>query len=146
VSAASAFSYALTIAGFPDLVTRLFDDVGGSRFAILLATIVLVPIIGMVLEGAPAVLVLAPLLVPIATAAGISQIQYGVLFVLAIGLGTYAPPMGVGLYAVCAVSGAGISATARRLAPYWATIVCTVVLIALVPAISLWLPHALGKH
>jgi tripartite ATP-independent transporter DctM subunit len=141
VSSASAFSYALTIAGFPGLVNRVFAHTGDNRAVILIATIVIVPIIGMVLEGAPAVLVLAPLLVPIATSAGINPVQYGIVFVLSIGLGTYAPPMGVGLYAVCAVTGARVGAAARRLAPYWATILVAIVLIAAVPAISLWLPH-----
>jgi TRAP-type C4-dicarboxylate transport system permease large subunit len=140
VSAANSFSWSLTVAGVPNGISHLFMHLGNNRAAILVATIVVVPIVGSVLEGMPAVLVFGPLLVPIAVAAGINPLQYGIVFVIALGLGTFAPPLGVGLFATCAVCGVEVERVARRIWPLWGAIAIGLVAIAFVPPISQWLP------
>jgi tripartite ATP-independent transporter DctM subunit len=141
VACASHFSWSLTIAGLPDQIANVFTSVGDSRVLLLLATLVLVPLMGAVLEGMPAVLIFAPILMPIAQASGIDPLQYGVVFVIALGLGTFAPPLGVGLYATCSICRVKMDAVVRPFIPYWLVIVAGVVVLILFPGLSLWLPH-----
>lgn len=144
ISSASSFSYSLTVAGLPAALSSVFTSAGSSRLLFIAVTIIAVPILGTMLEGAPAVLVFGPIMVPIATTIGINPIQYGIIFVIALGLGTFAPPLGAGLYATCSVCGTTIEAVAKLLVRYWLVIVVALVILAAVPAITTFLPHALG--
>jgi tripartite ATP-independent transporter DctM subunit len=145
IGSATAFSFTLSVAGFPNLIGSLFHTLGGSRWSILLLSVVLLPILGMVLEGLPAILILGPLMMPIAQSAGINILQYGVLLVLAIGLGTFAPPLGVGMFSTCAVSGTSVSEVGRRFWPYGLAIFVGLVILAFVPAITTVVPGLLGS-
>lgn len=145
IGAATAFSFTLSVAGFPALVSSLFGALGGSRWSILLLSVVLLPVLGMVLEGLPAILILGPLMMPIAEHAGINSLQYGVLLVLAIGLGTFAPPLGVGMFSTCAVSGTNVSKVSRYFWPYGIAILAGLLILAFVPAVTTIVPHLLGS-
>lgn len=143
VSAASNFAWTVSVSGIADDVEHLAASIG-NRYLFILATFIVLPIFGTLLEGLPAVLMLGPILLPAATALGIPPLQYAVLFVITMGLGTFAPPIGVGLYAACSTCAAAVGDTARRLAPYWVMILVGLIVVALVPALSLTLPHLAG--
>jgi tripartite ATP-independent transporter DctM subunit len=143
VSGASNFAWTVSVSGIANDVQHLAASIG-NRYLFILVTFIVLPIFGTLLEGLPAVLMLGPILLPAATALGIPAFQYAVLFVITMGLGTFAPPIGVGLYAACSTCAAAVGDTARRLAPYWLAILAGLVVIALVPALSLALPHLAG--
>jgi TRAP-type C4-dicarboxylate transport system permease large subunit len=82
--------------------------------------------------------------VPIAVSAGMDPLQYEVLFVIAMGLGTFAPPMGVGLFSTCLICDTTVGAVSRKIIRYWVVIAAACILLILVPEITLWLPHMFG--
>jgi tripartite ATP-independent transporter DctM subunit len=145
IGAATAFSFTLSVAGFPALISSLFTTLGGSRWSVLLLSVLLLPVLGMVLEGLPAILILGPLMMPIAQHVGINSLQYGVLLVLAIGLGTFAPPLGVGMFSTCAVSGTSVSKVSKYFWPYGIAIFAGLLILAFVPAVTTVVPQLLGS-
>jgi TRAP-type C4-dicarboxylate transport system permease large subunit len=98
-------------------------------------------VFGAVLEGAPALIIFGPLLVPIAVQVGINPLHFGTIAVTAMGLGLFSPPFGLGLCATCAMTGTRVEDVSRRMLKYLALLVVMLVLLILVPSISLWLPR-----
>ncbi|WP_428246376.1 TRAP transporter large permease subunit [Ferrovibrio sp.] len=146
VAAASGFAYALTIEQIPTMITQVMVDFGhkyGSIMFVLLATVVMV-FFGAVLEGAPALIIFGPLLTPIAAQLGVNPLHFGTVMVVAMGLGLFAPPVGLGLFATCAMTGTRVEDVARPMAKYLAILVVGIVILVLFPVVSLWLPNRLG--
>ncbi|MBT2326841.1 TRAP transporter large permease subunit [Variovorax paradoxus] len=146
VAAASSVSFALTIEQIPQLVSAAmiaFAQHYGSVMFILLAVAIMV-VFGAVLEGAPALIIFGPLLTPIAQQLGIHPLHFGTVMVIAMGLGLFAPPIGLGLFATCAITGTQVRDVARPMMKYLAVLLVTLIVLVLVPAFSLWLPNRLG--
>ena len=101
-------------------------------------------IFGAVLEGAPALIIFGPLLTPIAQQLGINPLHFGTVMVIAMGLGLFAPPIGLGLFATCAITGTEVKNVARPMMKYLAVLLVTLIVLVLVPSFSLWLPTSLG--
>ena len=146
VAAASSLSYALTIEQIPQSLAAAMVDIGHAYgvWSFVLITIGLLVVFGAVLEGAPALIIFGPLLTPIARELGMNELHYGIIVVIAMGLGLFAPPLGVGLYATCAVTGTRMADVARPMAKYLAVLFVALMLIAFVPALTLWLPARFG--
>jgi tripartite ATP-independent transporter DctM subunit len=146
VAAASALSYALTIERLPDLMSSAMTQLGtrfGATIFIVVSAVVMM-IFGMVLEGAPALILFGPLLTPIAAQLGVNEVQFGIVLVIAMGLGLFAPPVGLGLFATCAITGTEVKNVARPMMKYLVVLVVGLVAVILVPQFSLWLPRVLG--
>jgi tripartite ATP-independent transporter DctM subunit len=144
VSMAAPFSRTLTVGGIPQDIANAMMNTGGHAWLFLVISIVGLVIMGELLEGLPAVLVFAPLLVPLAPTFGINPLHYAIVILFAMGIGSFSPPIGVGLFIACAVSGSTMEKSARRLLPYFAVLILAVFVLALVPEITLWLPKTLG--
>lgn len=146
VAAASSLSFALTIEQIPQLVSAAmvaFAQQWGSTMFILLAVVMMV-VFGAVLEGAPALIIFGPLLTPIAQQLGVHPLHFGTVMVIAMGLGLFAPPIGLGLFATCALTGTRVQDVARPMVKYLVALLATLIVLVLVPAFSLWLPTRLG--
>ena len=146
LSSASAFAWVLTAANLPQALVTVLGAMGGGQWAFLAGSVVLLIVIGSLLEGLPALIILAPLLLPIAVQMGVDAVQYGVVLILAMGVGAFIPPIGVGFYVSAAVAGADIESAARTMIPYTIVLVLAVLLIAFVPEITLLLPHLVEGH
>ena len=144
LSSASSFAWVLTAADMPQHLVELLDDTGRSAVVFWIGSIVLLILIGTLLEGLPALIILAPLLMPIATGLGIDPVQYGIVLILAMGVGAFMPPVGIGFYVAAAVAGSRVEPAARTMVPFIVVLVLAVVLIAFVPGISLIVPHLMG--
>jgi tripartite ATP-independent transporter DctM subunit len=146
VAAASSVSFALTIEQIPQMVSGAMiafaQDYGSTAF--LLIAVVMMVVFGAVLEGAPALIIFGPLLTPIAQQLGIHPLHFGTVMVIAMGLGLFAPPIGLGLFATCAITGTQVRDVARPMMKYLAVLVATLLVLVLVPSFSLWLPLRLG--
>ena len=94
----SALSYAFVVGHLPDLITSLLASVGAGTAVFMVATIISMAVMGCVLEGGPAIVVFAPLLMPIAIRLGINPLQYGIVLLIAMALGYFMPPLGLGAY------------------------------------------------
>lgn len=144
VSAATPFSRTLTVGGVPRDIANAMMNTGGGATVFMIISILGLVIMGELLEGLPAVLVFAPLLVPLAPTFGIDPLHYAIVILFAMGIGSFAPPIGVGLYVACAVSGSTMEKSTRRLLPYLAVLVVGVFVLAMFPEVTLWLPRTMG--
>jgi tripartite ATP-independent transporter DctM subunit len=143
IAAASSVAFALTILQIPSMLSAgmlaLAHTYGSVAF--LAVSVLIMIVFGAVLEGAPALIIFGPLLVPIAVQVGINPLHFGTIAVTAMGLGLFSPPFGLGLCATCAMTGTRVEDVSRRMLKYLALLVVMLVLLILVPSISLWLPR-----
>ena len=144
LASASSFAWVLAAANLPQQLVTLLDGTGRNPIIFWLGSVALLIGIGTLLEGLPALIILAPLLLPIATGLGIDPIQYGIVLILAMGVGAFMPPVGIGFYVAAAVAGSKVEPAARAMLPFLVVLVAAVLLIALVPQVSLIVPHLLG--
>ncbi len=145
LAAATTFSWALTIALLPQHLVELVQSLGGNSTVIfLLGSIALLIVTGSLLEGLPALNVLAPMLVPLASQFGLSELHYGMVLLIAMGLGVFAPPTGVGFYIACGIMRTPIEPAARAMIPYILALIAGLLVVAFVPSFTLFLPHLFG--
>ncbi len=146
VASAEMLSYLLTVNLIPQNMAAALAVIGESSgtWVFLLIAIGMLIVMGSVLEGAPALIVFAPLLLPAAQKLGVNPLHFGILLVISMGIGLFAPPVGVGLYTACAVGQTSVERVARPIAKYLAIIFVALLLIAFVPAITLALPRWFG--
>ena len=144
LASAQSFAWVLAAANLPQQLVELLDHAGRSPAVFWLGSIVLLILVGTLLEGLPALIILAPLLLPIATGLGIDAVQYGIVLILAMGVGAFMPPVGIGFYVASAVAGSSVEAAARRMVPFLVVLVLAIALIALVPDIALIVPRLLA--
>ena len=141
---ATALTQALTLALIPQRVADGLQAIAHDKWSFLLISIAILIVMGAALEGLPAILIFGPLLLPVADAYGIDPLQYGIVLLLSLGIGSFAPPIGIGLYAACSVSKTSIESSIKPILPYLGILIVGVVVIAFVPWFSLFLPHRFG--
>lgn len=137
IGAASAMAWALTQAGFAQALASIMVSIPGGKIGFMAASIVLFIVLGSVLEGLPAMVLFGPLLFPIAQQVGINDVQYALVAILAMGIGLFSPPFGVGFYQTCLISGASSDEALTRIWPYMLTLVVALVLVASIPWLTL---------
>ncbi len=146
VAAASGLGYALTIERIPNLMSETMTQFGaqyGATAFVVIASVVMM-VFGMILEGAPAMILFGPLLTPIAIKLGVNPLQFGTVMVIAMGLGLFAPPVGLGLFATCAITGTQAKDVARPMLKYLLVLAAGLLALIFVPEFSLWLPRVTG--
>jgi TRAP-type C4-dicarboxylate transport system permease large subunit len=99
---------------------------------------------GSILEGAAALIIFGPLLAPVAAQIGINGLHFSVVLVIAMGIGLFAPSLGLGLYGACLIGGVPIEATVKPMLGYLGLLFVCLVVIAFVPGFALFLPGLLG--
>lgn len=140
-SAGTAFSWTLTAVGVPQKIAQLMIGIAGhSDWIFMLVTVIVLIVMGALLEGIPALLVFAPMLVPIVPQFGIDPLQYGMVLIIAMGLGAFSPPVGIGLYIVLSVCRTTMEDTSRAMVPYLIVLFIGLLLVAFVPWFSLVIP------
>ena len=142
VSAATIFSWALTLEGVTTAIATTVASLGPVAF--LPAVILITILMGTVLESFVTIVILAPLLLPVALQLGIDPLQYGITMTEAFGVGIILPPIGIALYVACAISGAKIEKASRPLLWYLPVLLVGLALVALFPRITTILPDLLN--
>src|SRR5271165_1415870 len=137
VGTATAMAWALTQSGFSQWLVSIMAGVPGGRGGFLAITIVAFIILGSVLEGIPAILLFGPLLLPVARAMGVHEVHYSIIVILAMGIGLFAPPLGVGFYGACAIGKISPDDALWRIWPYIFALVVALVIVAAVPWLSI---------
>jgi tripartite ATP-independent transporter DctM subunit len=133
---ATGLAWALTQSGFSHQLVQAMASVPGGRHGFLAISIVGFAVLGSVLEGAPAILVFGPLLFPAARALGIHEVHYAMVAILAMGLGLFAPPFGIGYYYACAIAKVAPDAAISRIWPYLGALLIALAVIAAIPWLS----------
>ncbi|RZF29595.1 TRAP transporter large permease subunit [Paraburkholderia sp. UYCP14C] len=141
IGAATGMAWALTQSGFSGQLAQTMAGLPGGAFTFFAASIVVFVVLGSVLEGIPAVVLFGPLMFPIARQLGINEVHYAMVVILAMGVGLFAPPFGVGYYSACAVSRIHPDEGMKPIVGYLAALVVGLIVVAAVPWISTGFLH-----
>jgi C4-dicarboxylate transporter DctM subunit len=137
IATAGLFSFLITRAGVPAAIGAWIAGVIESKAAFLLAVNAFLFIVGMFIETSAAIIVLAPILVPVAMQFGVDPVHFGLVMVVNLALGMITPPFGVNLFAACQVARISLEHIVPRLAPFVLTVLACLMIITYVPQISL---------
>ncbi|KOF54381.1 MULTISPECIES: TRAP transporter large permease subunit [unclassified Achromobacter] len=136
IGTATAMAWALTQSGFSSQLAQFMGGLPGGAYTFMAVSIVAFIVLGSVLEGIPAIVLFGPLLFPIAHQMGIHEVHYAMVVILAMGIGLFAPPFGVGYYAACAIGKVSPDAGIRPIIGYMCSIAAGTVIVAAIPWIS----------
>ena len=137
IANAGVFGFLLNRAGVPDALGQWLGQLFSDKVTFLLGVNAALFLIGMVIETSASIVVLAPLLLPVAVAFGVDPVHFGIIMVINLALGMITPPFGVNLFAASAISGVPLERMVRPLLPFVATVVACLLIITYVPQISL---------
>jgi tripartite ATP-independent transporter DctM subunit len=139
IGAATGMAWALTQSGFSHSLAAAMAQMPGGSWGFLGVSIIAFIVLGSVLEGIPAMVLFGPLLFPIAKQLGVHEVHYAMVVILAMGIGLFAPPFGLGYYAACTIGRVSPDAAMGRIWPYLGVLVLGVIIVAAVPWISVGL-------
>jgi C4-dicarboxylate transporter DctM subunit len=144
ITNAVLFSFLMTHEQIPQLMADWILGHHLGMVPFLLVTNVLLLLAGNVMEPSSIILILAPILFPVAMALGINPVHFGVLITVNMEVGMCHPPVGLNLYVASGITKMGISELTVAVLPWLLAMVAFLLLVTYVPALSLWLPHLLG--
>jgi tripartite ATP-independent transporter DctM subunit len=137
IGTATGMAWGLTQSGFSRSLAAAMTGLPGGAITFMAASIAAFVVLGSVLEGIPAIVLFGPLLFPIARAVGIHEVHYAMVVILAMGIGLFAPPFGVGYYAACAIGRVEPADGMRSIWGYMLALVIGTIVVAAVPWISI---------
>ena len=138
IANAGVFGFLLNRTGIPAAMGLWLGDLFGSPMTFLLGMNAALFVVGMFVETSASIVVLAPLLLPVAMQFGIDPAHFGIIMVVNLALGMVTPPFGVNLFAACSVAGISLEKLIRPLIPFVLVVVACLMLISYVPEVSLW--------
>lgn len=144
IGASSVLSFVLSFTGLPQAISSLMLGISDNKIVILLLINAILLIVGTFMDMAPALLIFTPIFLPVVTSIGMDPIQFGVMMVMNLSIGTITPPVGSVLFVGCSVAKLKVEDVMRRLVPYFVAIVAALLFVTFVPAFSTWLPGVLG--
>jgi tripartite ATP-independent transporter DctM subunit len=137
IGTATGMAWGLTQSGFSRALAAAMTGLPGGSAAFIAVSIVAFTVLGSVLEGIPAIVLFGPLLFPIARAVGVHEVHYAMIIILAMGIGLFAPPFGVGYYAACAIGRVDPAEGIRPIWGYLLALLAGLIVVAIFPWISI---------
>jgi tripartite ATP-independent transporter DctM subunit len=137
IGTATGMAWGLTQSGFSRALATAMTGLPGGSAAFIAVSIVAFMVLGSVLEGIPAIVLFGPLLFPIARAVGVHEVHYAMIIILAMGIGLFAPPFGVGYYAACAIGRVDPAEGIRPIWGYLLALLVGLIVVAIFPWISI---------
>jgi len=137
IGTATGMAWGLTQSGFSRALALAMTGLPGGAASFIAVSIVAFTILGSVLEGIPAIVLFGPLLFPIARAVGVHEVHYAIIIILAMGIGLFAPPFGVGYYAACAIGRVDPAQGIRPIWGYLLALLVGLIIVAIFPWISI---------
>jgi tripartite ATP-independent transporter DctM subunit len=144
IGAASILSWVLAINQIPEAIARFLLDTTGNPKLILLMILVLMLVVGMFMDIAAALIILGPILHPIAVNMGMEPIHFGIVMVLSLNIALMTPPVGACLFVACSISKLSLAQLSKAIWPFIIVEVAVLFIVAFVPEISLFFPRLLG--
>lgn len=144
MNAAGLFSWMITAYRVPAMITSFFTSITDNMYIMLLLVNILLLIVGTFLNASSAVIILAPILVPMLKAMGVDPILFGIIMIVNLAIGCITPPVGVSLFVVQSISQLSFEVICKHIVPYLLALIVVLVLVTYIPAISLGLPALLG--
>ena len=143
--AATSFSYLLTIYQIPATLSRFLIANVSNRYMFMIGVIILLLFLGMFMDVAASILILAPMLAPVAVAFGIDPIQFGLIFVFTMAIGQATPPFGTNLFVACGYSGRSVMSIGKHSLVFCSALVLVILLCMIFPGISTLLPGVMTQ-
>jgi tripartite ATP-independent transporter DctM subunit len=144
IACASSVGYIMALTQMPAKITDFFLSISTDKYVILLLINAMLLLLGCLVDMAPSILIATPILLPVMLKLGVDPVHFGMIMLLNLGIGLCHPPVGAILFVGCAVGEVTIEQVLRRIWPFYAVMFAVLMLVTYLPAISLWLPRALG--
>ena len=144
IAFAAGFGAVMTFMQLPTIITEAFTSLSDNKYVILMCINILLLVVGTLMDMAPLILILTPVLLPVATALGVDPVHFGMIMLTNLGIGLITPPVGTVLFVASAVSKQKIEQVVGAMLPFYSMLFIVLMLITYIPAISLWLPRLMG--
>jgi tripartite ATP-independent transporter DctM subunit len=141
---AASFGYIMTLMQIPLKITAILTTLSDNRYVILAMINIMLLVLGTLMDMAPLILILTPVLLPVAKAIGIDPVHFGMIMMVNLGIGLITPPVGAVLFVGSAVAKLRIEEVVRAMGPFFVILLGVLILVTYLPAISLWLPRSMG--
>lgn len=145
IAAAGAFGYVLAFLKVPALLTNFLLSITDNRIILLLLINLMLLFLGSIMDMAPIIFIVTPILLPVVTALGMDPVHFGVMMIFNLAIGLCTPPVGSALFVGCAVGKSSIERVTKELLPMYAVMITCLLLVTFVPALSTWLPNLIMK-
>lgn len=140
IAFAGAFGYIMTLMQIPAKITSAFLTLSDNRYVILMCINFMLLALGTLMDMAPLILILTPILLPVVTGIGVDPVHFGMIMLVNLGIGLITPPVGAVLFVGAAIGKVTIENTVKALLPFYAALFMVLMAVTYIPAISLWLP------
>jgi len=140
---AAAFGYVMTLMQIPQQITDMFTSVSNDKYVVLMMINILLLLLGTLMDMAPLILIMTPILLPIVTTLGVDPVHFGMIMMLNLAMGLITPPVGGVLFVGAAVAKLPIETVVKALIPFFFALFAVLMAVTYIPAISLWLPNLL---
>ena len=141
---AAAFGAVMTYMQLPMRITEAFTSISDNKYVILMCINIMLLLIGTLMDMAPLILILTPVLLPVTNALGIDPVHFGMIMLVNLGFGLITPPVGSVLFVASAVSKQKIEQVVKAMLPFYLVLFLVLMLVTYIPAISLFLPKLFG--
>ncbi|HHH1171457.1 TPA: TRAP transporter large permease [Yersinia enterocolitica] len=143
---AASFGAIMTYMQLPERITEFFTSVSDNKYVILMCINIMLLLIGTLMDMAPLILILTPLLMPVTNSLGIDPVHFGMIMLINLGIGLITPPVGSVLFVASAVSKQKIEQVVKAMLPFYGALFLVLMLVTYIPEISLWLPRVFGVY
>jgi tripartite ATP-independent transporter DctM subunit len=140
---ASAFGYIMTLMQIPLKITTMFTELSNNRYVILFYINILLLILGTLMDMAPLILIMTPILLPVVKLLGVDPVHFGMIMMVNLGIGLLTPPVGGVLFVGAAIAKLPIETVTKALMPFFGALLFVLAAVTYIPALSLWLPGLL---
>jgi tripartite ATP-independent transporter DctM subunit len=144
IAFASSVGYVMALMQVPARVTALLLTLSSDKNVILFLINILLLVLGCLLDMAPSILIVTPILLPVVMKFGVDPVHFGMIMLLNLGIGLCHPPVGAILFVGCAVGRVTIEQVVREIWPFYGVMFLVLMLVTYIPSVSLWLPRVLG--
>lgn len=138
---AASFGYIMTLMQIPLKITTMFTELSDNRYVILFYINILLLVLGTLMDMAPLILIMTPILLPVVTLLGVDPVHFGMIMMVNLGIGLLTPPVGGVLFVGAAIAKLPIETVTKALLPFFGALLVVLALVTYVPALSLWLPN-----
>jgi tripartite ATP-independent transporter DctM subunit len=141
IASSSIMAYVMSYTRIPEAISAALLSISSNRYVLLLIMNIFLLVMGMFLDLTPAVLIFVPIFLPIARSIGMSDVHFGLMLILNLGIGSVTPPVGSCLFVGCGIANVKIEGVTKYILPIFTTMVVALLLVTFIPAISLIVPY-----
>jgi C4-dicarboxylate transporter DctM subunit len=145
VGTGTVFARVLTIARIPDMIVSGMLSISDNPVVIIILLNILLLCVGMVMETLAAIMILGPILMPVAAYAGMSEVHFGIMMIVNLAVGFITPPVGVNLFVACGITNLSFERLSRAIIPFIAVLIVVILIIGYYPPLTEFLPSMMDK-